>query len=172
MNWIVFDVETTGLSPKTGDRVIEIGAVAMQGSNIVKEFHSLVDSGHPISWQAQQVHGISDRMLRGAPSPGEVFTDFRRFIDSSPLVAHNAPFDIRFLRAEFAQLGHGLFNQSHCTLQLTRRHWPQWSNHRLGTVYEMLGGVADPDRRRHRALDDARMAAHVWSELLKAGKVG
>ena len=84
MDCIIFDVETTGLSPNTGHRIIEIGAVALQGADMVSEFHSLIDSGHPVSRQAQQVHGISRRMLRGAPPPLEVFTAFREFIGHTP----------------------------------------------------------------------------------------
>jgi len=169
MDCIIFDVETTGLSPNTGHRIIEIGAVALQGADMVSEFHSLIDSDHPVSRQAQQVHGISRRMLRGAPPPLEVFTAFREFIGHMPLVAHNAPFDTRFLRAEFARLGHSLTNRTYCTLQMSRRYWPHFPNHRLDTVFERLGGTIDQSIQRHRALDDARMAAFVWGEVLKRG---
>lgn len=169
MECIVFDVETTGLSPSTGHRIIEIGAVAMQGEEMMSEFQSLIDCGHPISWQAEQVHGISDRMLHGAPHPQEVFEAFRDFIGHMPLVAHNAPFDTRFLRSEFTRLGYPLRNSCHCTLQLSRRHWPHLPNHRLDTVFLGLGGRIDQNVRRHRALDDARMAAFVWGEVLKRG---
>ena len=165
MNWIVFDVETTGLSPGTGHRIIEIGAVALRGTEIMSEFHSLIDCRYPISPQAQAVHGISARMLRGAPLPEEAFAMFRDFIGPLALVAHNAPFDTRFLRAEFDQLGYPLKNKVHCTLQLSRRHWPHFPNHKLDTVFEWLGGSVDQAIHRHRALDDARMTAFVWGKL-------
>ena len=66
MNVVVFDTETTGLSPRQGDRIIEIGAVKLIDYAEVDEFHSLVDAGVPISPQAQSVHGISRKMLRGS----------------------------------------------------------------------------------------------------------
>ncbi len=169
MKSIVFDIETTGLSPNTGHRIIEIGALSMQGAEIVSEFHSLIDCDYPISPQAQRVHGISAQMLRDQPLPDMVFTAFRDFIGHLPLVAHNAPFDTRFLRAEFAQLGYSLKNTIHCTLKLSRRHWPHLPNHRLDTVFARLGGRVDATIQRHRALDDARMAAFVWGEILKRG---
>ncbi|NOY13046.1 MAG: 3'-5' exonuclease [Deltaproteobacteria bacterium] len=162
---IVFDTETTGLSPRYGHRIIEIGAVKLSGETIVDEFHSLIDAGVVISPQAQAVHGISRAMLRGQPRPEEVFFDFHNFIGQSLLVAHNAPFDLRFLRAEFGLLGFGLANQVECTLKLSRKYLSDLSNYRLETVYRHLGGVVDDSVQRHRALDDARMAAFVWLGL-------
>lgn len=162
---IIFDFETTGLSPKQGHRVIEVGAVALSGMECVEEFHSLIDAGHPVGWQAQQVHGISNAMLVGAPSPAEVFRDFYDFIGSAPLVAHNAAFDTRFLVAEFAALGLPLANSVHCTLQLGRQKLPTLPNHRLDTIFHHLGGDVPVGVQLHRALDDARITAFVWRKL-------
>lgn len=97
--WVVLDVETTGLSAGR-DRVIEIGAVAGEGERITGEFHSLVDPGRPVPRPAQRVHGITDAMLRGQPRAEEVLPDFHHFLGHSALVAHNAPFDLGFLRSE------------------------------------------------------------------------
>ncbi len=167
MDLVVFDVETTGLSPQQGHRIIEIGAVRLTGGEIVDEFQSLIDAGVPIDPQAQAVHGISRTMLRGQPRPEEVFAKFHNFIGRSTLVAHNAPFDTRFLRAEFASLGHGLSNRIDCTLKLSRRKLLRLPNYQLQTVYRHLGGEIDDSIQRHRALDDARMAAFVWLGLQK-----
>lgn len=165
MTVVVFDIETTGLSPLYGHRIIEIGAVLLERGEIVDEFTSLIDVDPPIPRQAQRIHGISDRMLRGQPHQENVMQDFRRFIGEKTLVAHNVSFDSHFLRAEFGRLGFDLPNRLECTLRLSRRHLPRLPNHRLETVYRHLGGVMDDSIRRHRALDDARMAAFVWRVL-------
>jgi DNA polymerase III epsilon subunit family exonuclease len=164
--WVVVDVETTGLSTKR-DRIIEIGAVVVEDGAFVDEFHSLIDVGYPIQWQALRVHGISEEMLCGQPGPEEIWGAFYRFLGRSPLVAHNASFDVGFLRYEFARLGVELTNRYYCTLRLSRQRFPRLVNHRLETVFRHLGGVIDDSVRRHRALDDARMAAFVWSELFR-----
>jgi DNA polymerase-3 subunit epsilon len=161
---VVVDLETTGFSPAR-DRVIEIGAVAVEGGGIVEEFHSLIDPGRTVPGQAQRVHGITDEMLRGQPLPDEILPDFHRFIGQSRLVAHNAPFDLGFLRGEFARLGFGLANRYHCTLQLSRRALPSLPNHRLETVARHLFGRLDDKERLHRALADARLTARVWMAL-------
>jgi DNA polymerase III epsilon subunit family exonuclease len=167
-SWVVVDVETTGLS-SARDRIIEIGAVAGEGRVITGEFHSLIDAGHPIPWQAQKVHGISDEMLRGQPRPEQALAEFHRFLGHGSLVAHNASFDVGFLQNEFGRLGLGLTNRHYCTLRLARQRYPRLPNHRLETVFRYLGGVVDDSVRRHRALDDARMAAFVWRVLSGGG---
>lgn len=169
INIIVFDTETTGLSPQRGHRIIEIGAVKLEGSEVVAEFHSLIDAGIPIDPHAQAVHGISRAMLRGQPFAEEVLPRFRDFIGRSTLVAHNAPFDTRFLRADFARIGFGLPNRIACSLKLSRSIL-DLPNYRLETVYRALGGRIDPSIQRHRALDDARMAAFVWMKLNSDGR--
>ena len=102
--YIALDVETTGFSPRNGDRVIEIGAVAIENQGIIDAFSSLIDAGKRIPWQVQQVHGITNEMLEGEPAPDEVLPEFYEFIAGSILIAHNASFDIGFLRHEFALL--------------------------------------------------------------------
>ncbi|MBE0501183.1 MAG: 3'-5' exonuclease [Desulfuromonadales bacterium] len=164
-NIVIFDTETSGLSPKTGHRIIEIGAVAMSGSEITGEFQSLIDTDCEISWRATNVHGITNRMLKGEPSPFQVFTDFRDFIGAATLVAHNAPFDLRFLEFEFAALGFRLTNRSHCTLRLSRKIWPQLENHKLDTVARHVGASFD-GLQQHRALDDAKVTAEIWRQML------
>jgi DNA polymerase-3 subunit epsilon len=93
MRRVFFDTETSGLSPTRGDRVIEIGAVAVSGWEIETEFSTLIDVDCEIHWAAQRVHGISRFMLAGKPRPEEVWPAFLEFIDGAPLIAHNAPFD-------------------------------------------------------------------------------
>ena len=164
-NIVIFDTETSGLSPKTGHRIIEIGAVALNGTEITGEFQSLIDADCDISWQATKVHGITNRMLQGEPSAYQVFADFRDFIGDATLVAHNAQFDMRFLEFEFADLGFSLTNRSECTLRLSRKVWPHLQNHKLGTVADHVGASFN-GLQQHRALDDAKVTAEIWREMI------
>src|SRR6056297_2663204 len=116
---IVFDTETSGLSPGRACRVVEIGAVRIGGAESVDEFHALIDVDVPT--HGRRPYTVSAGRCCAAPPPDQVFAEFRYFIGRSKLVAHNAPFDIRFLRAEFAHLGFGLPNHVACTLKLSRR---------------------------------------------------
>jgi len=165
MRYVVIDVETTGLSVARGGRVIEVGAVALEDGVVVAELDTLIDTGAPISHGAFQVHGISEAMLAGKPNPAQVWPWFRAFCAWAPLVAHNAPFDSSFVRFELGLLGIGLPNPWRCTLRLGRRRLPHLRDHRLDTVYRHLFGELPCDTQRHRALDDARLAARVWVEL-------
>ena len=165
--YVALDVETTGFSPKNGDRVIEIGAVAIEDRCIIAEFSSLIDVDKRIPWQVQQVHGITNKMLSGEPKPDEVLPEFYEFITGSILVAHNASFDISFLKHEFALLGMSLNNRSLCTLKMSRNLYPHLPNHKLETVSRYLFGRSANQMQRHRALDDAKLAAMIWLEMGK-----
>lgn len=159
------DTETTGLSVKNGGRVIEVGAVAVENGQITAELATLICTNTPISYGAWRVHGISQQMLAGRPTPHEVWPWFLEFAGTSPLVAHNASFDKSFVQCELELLGLVLPNQWHCTVQLARKKMPRLPNHRLDTVYRYLFGEIPVSVKRHRALDDARMAAMIWVEL-------
>ena len=165
--YVALDVETTGFSPQNEDRVIEIGAVAIENLGIVAEFSSLIDVDKMIPWQVQQVHGITNEMLEGEPKPDEVWSKFYKFIAGSILVAHNASFDIGFLRHEFALLGMSLNNRSLCTLKMSRKLHPHLPNHKLETVSRYLLGESCNQMQMHRALGDAKLAAMIWLEMVK-----
>lgn len=162
---VVVDVETTGLSTAGGDRVIEIGAVNIQDREIVSEFATLIDPGVCIPWGAQRIHGITDGMLIGQPTPEQVIPLFNEFIRESVLIAHNAPFDLRFLRSEFDRLRMGLPHRHICTLEMSRSRFPRLRDHKLETVYRHLFGATARSGRRHRALADARMTAKIWLKM-------
>jgi len=162
---IVIDVETTGLSVQRGGRVIEVGAVAIEHGVITAEFDTLINTGAEISYAAYRVHGISEQMLAGKPAPADVWTSFHSFVADGSLIAHNAPFDSAFVRHELGRVDITLQNQWQCTVRLARRRLPNLPNHRLDTVYRHLFGNIPEGVARHRALDDARMAARIWVEL-------
>lgn len=171
MRYVVIDVETTGLSPGYGDRVIEIGAVAVDGCEIMAEFGSLVQVDKNIPRHVSRIHGITNDMLVDQPLPDEVYPALRDFIGGALLVAHNARFDVAFLRHEFGQLGLRFDNRSVCTLELARRRLPRLPDHRLETVCRHLFGGLPEGTRLHRALDDARLTARVWWELGERGSM-
>ena len=166
MRKVVVDVETTGLSVQQGGRVIEIGAVVIEAGQIVAELGTLIDAGAEISPGAYRVHGISESMLYGQPEPEEVWSSFLEFVGNAELIAHNSPFDSAFVRHELALLGLGLTNPWHCTVRLARKRLPQLYNHKLDTVYRYLCGEIPGSMQRHRALDDARLTARIWLELM------
>jgi DNA polymerase-3 subunit epsilon len=162
---VVFDCETTGLWPRRGHRIIEIGAVAVENGTIASEFASLIDAGARIPPEVQAIHGITPDMLEGQPKPEQALPLFDDFIRDSVLVAHNAAFDVGFLRHEFARLKIALPHRHFCTLELSRRRLPRLADHTLETVYRHLFPEAPLLRQSHRALDDARLTAQIWLKL-------
>jgi DNA polymerase-3 subunit epsilon len=117
-----------------------------------------------ISRQAQKIHGISNGMLIGNPEPEKILPLFSEYIADSILVAHNAQFDVKFLRHEFGRLGISLSNRYICTLEMSRRRFPYLPDYRLETVCRHLFGTEE-GCQLHRALDDARLVARVWMEM-------
>jgi len=159
---VFIDVETTGLDPRIGHRIIEIGAIAMENNQIIGEFQSLIQVNYSIPRHVSKIHGIINDMLTGQPTPEQIYPKVKDFISDSILVAHNAKFDIGFLQSEFNRLNQRITNQSICTLKLSRRRYQHLPNYKLDTVYRHLIGEQPADYKRHHALDDARMVAAIW----------
>ena len=164
---VVLDIETTGLSPRRGHRIIEIGAIVIENERLVEEFCSLVKVDRTIPPEVQRIHGITDEMLANEPGAEEVLPRLYAFLGDGVIVAHNARFDLGFLRHEFGRLSLPLRNRSVCTLEMCRRLYPRLPDYKLDTVYRHLFGEIRADIRRHRALDDAWMAARIWMEMVK-----
>jgi len=164
---VALDVETTGLSPRNGHRIIEIGAVSIEGDRITEEFESLVNVERKISSNVQRIHGISNEMLVNQPKFEELFPRLRSFLKNNIIIAHNARFDRDFLRHEAGRMSMTLNNRYICTMEMSRKRYPELPNYKLDTVYRHLFGAIVTDIRRHRALDDARMAARIWMEMVK-----
>ncbi len=152
--------------PHRGDRVIEIGAVKLSDGEDERGFQSLIKVRKRISAKARLVHGITGDMLADQPGAEDVLPSFREFIGNSILLAHNAPFDIGFLRYEFARLGLAFTNRYICTLEASRTRLPRLCNYRLETVYRALFGNYQEFRQAHRALCDAKMVAEIWREIM------
>jgi len=159
------DVETSGLFPSNGDRVIECAAVIIKNREIHSEFHTLINAPCKIKHDAHRIHGITQQMLLSAPSPGEAWSVFSKFIGDLPLLAHNAQFDQGFIRCEFLRLGLRISNHFTCTLARARKRFPSLPNHRLETVARHVLGKIPKECQLHRALGDARLVARVWMDM-------
>ncbi len=166
VTFVVLDLETTG--GRTGDdRITEIGAVKIRGGQVFGEFATLVDPGTPIPSAVTSITGITDGMVRGAPSLRGVLPSFLEFTAGCVLVAHNAPFDIGFLRAGCEQLDLRWPKPPVlCTVRLARRVLgrDETPNHKLATLARVLHARTRP---AHRALDDARATVDVLHALLE-----
>jgi DNA polymerase-3 subunit epsilon len=165
---IVLDFETSGLSPHSGDRAIEIGAVRIENSMITDRFQSLMNPGFRISSFIESFTGISNDMVEAAPPCEEVMELFAEFISGHPLVAHNASFDRRFLDAELGLIGRSRTSSMACSMLAARRVYPHAPNHQLGTLVRYCGIYTDGTF--HRALADAEMTGHLWIAMIEAIK--
>ncbi len=163
-DFVVVDVETTGAkTPQC--RITEIGAYRVSRGRIVAEFQTLVNPQTRIPPFIVHLTGITDEMVRRAPVFSEVAADWLRFADTAVLVAHNAPFDVRFLNHEIARVfpGRRMGNAHLCTVSLSRQIMPELPNHRLHTIAEHLSIVIE---NRHRAWGDARATAEIFLHML------
>jgi DNA polymerase III epsilon subunit family exonuclease len=169
VDFVVVDVETTGLSPNAGDRVCEIGAVKLRGSAVVDSFGTLVDPQRPVSAGAYAVNGISPAMLAGAPAFAAIAGTFSEFIHGAVLVAYNAPFDLSFLRSEFLLSGSSApANTVVDALALARQLLTGLGRYPQENVARVMG-ISFPVK--HRALEDAMVTARLFamfSSMLKA----
>ena len=161
---IVVDFETTGMSPDYGDRAIEVGAVKLQGGEVVDRFQCLMNPGVRVNGFIEDYTGITNAMLKQAPTCDEVMGEFADFLADSNLVAHNASFDRRFLDAECCRISRDYKGDFACSMLVARRVYPDAPNHKLGTLVEFK--CLPSDGTFHRALADAEMTAHLWLGML------
>jgi DNA polymerase-3 subunit epsilon len=162
---VVLDFETTGLSPTMGDRAIEIGAVRIENGEITGRFQELMNPGQRISGFIEDYTGITNSMLKHAPSCEEVMSQFADFISGYNLVAHNASFDKRFLDAELSNISRTYSGQFACSMLVARRIYPHAPDHKLGTLVRYAN--IPSDGAFHRALYDSEMAAKLWQAMLR-----
>lgn len=162
---VILDFETTGMSPARGDRAIELGAVLVEGGCVVARFQSLINPGMAVSPFIQDLTGINNSMLCAAPDGDVVMAQFSEFMGGYPLLAHNAPFDGRFLDAELARIGRVRANSLYCTLRISRCLYPHIRSHKLSSMinYKRLPLTGT----LHRALADAEMTARLWLAMLE-----
>ncbi len=170
--YVFFDVETTGLNPLNGDRVIEIAAVKVRRGETIDVFSSLVDPGTGVRLEAQEVNRITAEMLSGAPPPEEVFPRMLDFIGGACLVGHNVKFDLDFLCYELSLLKRKLRSETPAvdTLKMAREFLPHLTSHRLSDVARCLGVAVG---ETHRALADVELTRDAALRLfVLAGEQG
>ena len=173
MREIVFDTETTGLSPQNGDRMVEIGCVELFNRvETGRTFHSYFNPGRAMPSEAEAVHGLSDRFLSDKPVFGDVCEALLDFIGDSPLVAHNASFDFGFINHEFSHCGRPSVCTSRMvdTLAIARQKFPG-AKHSLDALCTRFG-VDRSLRIKHGALIDAQLLAQVYVELTGGRQIG
>lgn len=159
----VIDFETTGISPDFGARATEIAAVLIRDGRVVDQYQSLMNAGVHVPEFVEQLTGISNRMVQGAPPAARVMREVADFIGGHPLVAHNASFDRKFWDAELALIRRTRSQEFACTMLLARRLFPLAPNHKLSTLVRFTGlPVAG---RFHRAMADAQMTAALLLKL-------
>lgn len=166
MREIVLDTETTGLDPASGDRVVEIGCVELLNhvpSGQTRQYY--INPERDMPGEAFKVHGLSSEFLAGQPRFAEIAEDFLAFVREDTLVIHNAEFDIKFLNAELARLGHSPIpmTQAVDTVAMARRRFPgaQASLDALCRRFDIDLSV----RSLHGALLDCQLLAAVYLEL-------
>src|SRR5699024_3370354 len=165
VTFVVVDLETTG-TRSGADEITEIGAVRVRGGEVLAELSTFVSIRGSLPPQISRLTGIAPEDLVGAPALGEVMATFFEFSRGAVLVAHNAGFDLGFLRAAARATGHPWPEpRTLCTLALARRvlHRGETRGHRLGELAAHLGSVVDPN---HRALQDARATVDVLHALI------
>lgn len=167
LSFVVFDTETTGLSPRTGDEIVQIAGLRVVGGRVLtgEVFDTLVNPGRTIPPASTRVHGIDDAMVADAPDIRAAGQAFHGFCQDAVLVAHNAPFDIAFLRLKEAQIGRDFRQPFLCTVLLSAALFDHSGNHTLDALAARFG-IEIPDHLRHTALGDATATAQVFLKML------
>lgn len=162
--YVVFDVETTGLS-SVYDKIIELAAVKMYKGNVIDHFEAFIDPGHPLSAFTTELTGITDAMLEGSPSEETVIGDFKEFSQGTILVAHNASFDMGFLNQAYIRMGLEASDQPVIdTLALSRTINQHLKGHRLNNLAKHYGIELE---QHHRAIYDSETTGHILTKLLE-----
>ncbi|GIO22000.1 PolC-type DNA polymerase III [Oceanobacillus sp. J11TS1] len=163
-SYIVFDVETTGLSA-VYDTIIELAAVKVKDGEIIDRFESFANPHHPLSQTTTDLTGITDDMVKDAPEISEVLKDFQTWMGDDILVAHNASFDMGFLNQGFKKIGlEKAANPVIDTLELARFLLPELRNHRLNTLCKHMDIELT---QHHRAIYDAEATGYLLWKLVK-----
>jgi DNA polymerase-3 subunit alpha (Gram-positive type) len=162
--YVVFDIETTGLSVQS-HKIIEVAAIRMKDGQLLDRFESFVNPHEKIPENIQRLTNITDDMVADAPELQPVLEQFKAFIGDAILVAHNANFDMGFMKENFKRLGLGsISNPVLDTLEFARMMYPSMKNHRLNTLADKFKVALD---NHHRAIDDTIALTHILIALLK-----
>ena len=161
--YCVLDIETTGLSFRT-EKITEIGAVKVKNGEIVDTFECFVNPEIPIPKKIVEITGITDDMVRDAKTIEQIMPEFLEFIGNLKLVAHNADFDVGFLKYNAENIGLKMDNEYIDSLKLARQLYPEFKKHKLGIIAEKLGIKVE---NAHRALDDVKTLLKVFIKMIE-----
>ena len=163
---VIVDVETTGLSPQEGDRVVEIAAMKIKGEEILDRWESLIYPGREMSFGAMSVNGITDEMLVGCPPAREVLPEFMAFIGDAYIMGHNVRFDWRFINHELMLAGYPLIDPDKLidTVRMARGivpGLPSYALIELARFFKIL------QFQLHRAMPDVELTHKVFCQLVQ-----
>jgi DNA polymerase-3 subunit alpha (Gram-positive type) len=161
-SFVVFDIETTGLDKRTCE-ITEIGAVKVVNGQITDRWSSFVNPGMPIPEKIVELTGITDKMVKDAPPIEEQLEAFKEFCAGCVVVAHNAEFDVGFMKEKAKRMGTDFDFAYLDTMTLARVLYPELPNYRLDTLTKFLNIILE---NHHRAVDDAKATADVFVKML------
>lgn len=167
MREIILDTETTGLDPKSGHRIVEIACLEIINRRPTgKYFHSYINPMRDVPSEAARIHGLTTEFLQSYPLFETIAEEALSFIDVSPLVIHNAPFDLKFLHAEYGRLDRVILEDHSIidTLDIARRQFPKQPNS-LDALCKRFN-IDLSGREKHGALLDCELLARVYFELM------
>src|SRR3989338_1007572 len=164
VEFTIFDTETTGLEPASGDRIVEIAGIRFKGKERIAEFQTLVNPGRPISEAAFAVNKITQDMLKDAPLIKDAMPRFLEFTGKSCLCSYNAGFDLEFINNELKLIGAGALEGIVVVdvLKMARRLLPALERYALWFVADKLGIKV---RQEHRAFSDVELTLQVFNKL-------
>jgi len=164
--FIVFDVETTGLSPVDGDRIIEIAAMKVRGLQVVDRFHSFVNPKRSIPVEATRINLITEEMVAGAPFAEEILPGIIEFVAGGCVAGHNVRFDLGFLCYELSLAGRRLKEETPAidTLKMAKELLPYLSSYKLSYLARSLGLAVG---ETHRAMADVEITVQVMLRLIE-----
>lgn len=163
MEFAIVDIETTGGSP-AGGGITEIAVLIHDGTEIVREFQTLINPGQNIPGYITGLTGIDNSMVRHAPTFGEIAEELWDLLEERVFVAHSVNFDFGFIREAFLKLGKDLKSQKLCTVRLSRKVYPGLGSYSLGRLCE---SQKIPILARHRAMGDAKATALLFDRMIK-----
>lgn len=173
MREIIFDTETTGFDPKTGDRLVEIGCIELVDRRETgQNFHAYFNPERDMPAAAEAVHGLSIQFLSDKPLFASRIDELLEFLGDAPLIAHNAAFDFGFVNAELARAGRPALDMTRmcCTVQMARKLHPG-AKHSLDALCTRYG-IDRSHRVKHGALLDAELLAHLYIEMTGGRQIG
>lgn len=165
--YVVFDLETTGLYPNSGDTIIEIGAVKIKNETIIDRYDELIKPDKILSEEIIGITGINNEMLKGKRKEEEGVKSFMEWVGDAPMVAHNAKFDISFIELAYTKYNFGVFKNTVIdTLGLSRYLESKERYHNLATLVKRYEIPWDEDKH-HRADYDSEGTALIFTKMIK-----